>query len=62
MQAAAQQRRDWRPLRYPLRLLLRGWRQGRGCVISPHGTVFVTRRTPGGLVARARMEFEWMQD
>lgn len=49
---------SWRMVRHPLRMLQRGWRQGRGCVISPRGTVFVTRRTPGGLVARSRMEFE----
>jgi hypothetical protein len=39
-------------------MLLRGWQQGRACVISPRGTVFVTRRTGTGLVARRRWDLE----
>lgn len=50
--------REWRVLRHPLRMLLRGWRAGRGCVVSPRGTVFVTRRLPGEVAARRKFEFE----
>jgi hypothetical protein len=50
--------REWRVLRHPFRMLMRGWRAGRGCVVSPRGTVFVTRRLPGALAARRRFDFE----
>jgi len=53
---------QWRLIRHPLRLLLRGWRQGRGCFVSPRGTVFLVQRTPGGLMARAHRAFELKED
>lgn len=54
--------KHWRRVRRPLRLLLRGWRQGRGCLVSPRGTVFVVRRTPAGYVARAHRAYELTAD
>lgn len=53
---------QWRPVRRPLRLGLRGWRLGRRCVISPRGTVFETRLTRAGLFARRRLEFQLAHD
>ena len=49
---------SWRAVRHPLRLGLRGWRWGRGAVVSPRGTVFVLRLTPAGFVARRRQDFQ----
>lgn len=49
---------QWRPLRHPGRMVVsRRWRWGKHCLISPRGTVFETRVTHMGLLAR-RMEFQ----
>jgi hypothetical protein len=49
---------NWRALKHPLRLGLRGWRYGRRCIISPRGTVFETRHTRAGTLARKRWDLE----
>lgn len=49
----------WKPLRHPLNLAVRkGWVWGRRCVISPRGTVFETRHSPVGVLARKRADFQ----
>lgn len=49
---------DWRPLRHPLRIGLRGWKWHPaqpgipGHITSPRGTAFVVRRTQVGYLAK----------
>lgn len=44
---------QWRAVAHPLAMVLRkGWRLGRCSLVSPRGTVFATRLTGHGLVAR----------
>lgn len=54
--------REWRAVRHPLRMCLRGWTPGRRSLISPRGTVFETRHTAGGVLARARRDFQLTQE
>lgn len=49
---------QWRWVRRPLRISLRGWALGFRSLISPRGTVFETRATRYGLVARKRRDFQ----
>ena len=49
---------DWRAVRHPLQIGLRGWRYGRRCLISPRGTVFETVHRPGMMLARKRRDFD----
>lgn len=55
--------KPWRAVRHPLSMITRhGWTIGRGCFISPRGTVFVFRRTPGGYLARRRFDFQLIEE
>jgi hypothetical protein len=36
----------------------KGWSWGRGCLISPRGTVFAVRQIPHGVLARKRADFQ----
>lgn len=50
---------QWRAVLHPLKLTVsKGWRWGRGCLISRRGTVFETRVTHMGVLARQRREFQ----
>lgn len=51
--------KDWRFVKHPaLICVLKGWRWGWRCLISPRGTVFETRRTRRGLIARPYRDFQ----
>lgn len=48
----------WRRLKHPLRMSLRGWKWGERCIVSPRGTVYVTRPSDHGTLARRQNEYE----
>lgn len=53
------QSQHWRPVRHPLALTTRkGWRWGRGCLVSPRGTIFEVRLRHFGALARRRFDFQ----
>lgn len=51
---------QWREVRHPLGIYLRGWKLGRRSIISPRGTVFETRFLNGKgnrMIARKQLDF-----